>query len=166
MVGLKQVKIKDKARLVLELNLLTPQLKELSRRVHNIQKQIELIKIKERRKGLILTDHAIERFRERIGCGSEDSIRKIVITEELLDKYISCDQTEVRILHPNIVNCECVIIDSKIVTIINTFDPYKELERLGYYMKYYINCLCKNIVPNSFTVWQANNISGLKKRKK
>jgi len=164
MGGLKQVKIKDKARLILELNLLTPQLKELSRKVHNIQKQIELIEIKEKKRGLILTDHAIDRFRERIGYGTEEFIRKNLITEELLNKYVSYNQSEVRISHPSIPNCDCVIIDSKIITIINTFDPYKELERLGYYMKYYINCLCKNIVPNSFTVWQANNIGALKKK--
>ena len=162
---IKQVKIKDKTKLLLELNLLTPQLKELSKKVHDIQKQIELIESKERRRGLIITDHAFDRFKERIGCYNNDTIRNMLITQDLINKYISCNQGDIRISHPNIDNCDCVISDGRIVTIINTYDPYRELDRLSLYMKYYVNTLCKFEKPLSFIKWQQNNIKGISKKK-
>lgn len=155
-MGFKQAKISDKQKLTLELNTLSPQYLKLSKRINYLKEQIKDIEVKERAKGLQMTKHAIERYRERMNkYVSDTEIRDIIITDNFLDLYFA--KGEGRLYHPDIKDCIVVVQDKIIVTIINTFDYKAELKKLGEYMNYYINRMETDEIVLNFEKFKIQN---------
>jgi hypothetical protein len=113
---------------------------------------IEILKLQQEYKkvkqhGLTVTEHAIQRFQERILDLPRQRIKTILSSPELHAKYLRHKSEKYRI--KEVPGCVVVIKDSKVITVYSSVDPFYRLMMLEKYMDYYIDCLI-----TKHTSWQ------------
>lgn len=150
---MKEVFLQKRERLVLEINQMTSERKDLLKRLSKLnvlisskEKELETLKPKE----LSVSKHAIQRFKERVVAFSETKIRKILSDPELLEAYERNGSGE--FLFKKLPNFVIVIRDYNVLTIYNKFDPKEELRVLSLYMEQYIEDLAKQALDPSHQI--------------
>jgi L-cysteine desulfidase len=99
----------------------------------DLRSLVEQIAVRE----LVVTDHAIERFKERVIDIPVKKIKQILTSGELTEAYRRKGDGRYGIKElPNVV---VQITDFAVVTVINTALPEERLELLSHYMNYYID---------------------------
>lgn len=141
MIKLKKAnKIGQFDKLTVSINMLYAEKQALQKQIDIVDKKIN--KLKKGREetatqGITVTEHAIERFKERIINIPERKIKQMLRSETLLN-MIKVSGSGKYVL-PEMPMCTVAVEDFTIVTVYNRHDPFYKLDMLSHYMKYWVN---------------------------
>ncbi|MGN7818837.1 hypothetical protein ACTJJB_01835 [Chitinophaga sp. 22536] len=128
----------ERAELKAELNQLLDQRHRITNRIEQIRKQLDF-----KATELTVSQHAVDRYRERIMDIPPTAARKILNDPQLLEKHKRYGEgTYVLSNYPNVL---CVVSNWTVVTCYNRYAPEEKLKSLGRYMDYYIDKLCHRV---------------------
>lgn len=128
----------ERAELKTELHLLLDQRYRLTNRINQIKTILSYTPAV-----LTVSQHAVDRYRERIMNIPPTAARKILNDPALIEKCKKHGEgTYVLTNYPNVL---CVIRNWTVITCYNRYAPEEKLRVLGPYMEYYIRTLAYRV---------------------
>lgn len=106
--------------------------------------EVNILKLQQQAKqlssvGLTVTEHAIERFRQRILDLPRQRIKQILSSKALYEKWKTVKGERYRVKEA--AGCIAVIKDATVITVYSSIDPDYRLNVLSKYMDYFIDNL-------------------------
>lgn len=122
-----------------ELNRLSILIDRGRKRIAQIQNELEGFE----KKKLIVSEHAIKRFKERIENMPTKTIKTLFWQSNLQEKYLKHGAGRHRM--NNKIGVIALIKDNTVITVLNDRDPMVRLEHLQQYMEYWIDKRCEQV---------------------
>lgn len=130
-----------------ERTLVLQQIYSLQQRSKAIEEELQTMEKEIEERELVVTDHAIQRFRERVADLPRTQVKKILTNESLLKAYR--EKGDGRYVLEELPYVVVVVKDFAVITVISTDQPEEKLRVLKEYMEVFVEDLASKLTGNS-----------------